>query len=137
MLIKKRDLYKKVYNWFSMFIFTLITCFAVWSFFSGKMILRVLGVFLFVLCIWQMFDLTRYKSALDRGDFVIYQGLFNMLDKKTLSINGNFFDVSGFAGLDNIVDGEEVYLVVIANEPITIYRVKLVELSEELKSHVV
>lgn len=137
MKVSKKDLYKKVYNWFSMFVLTLMTCFAVWSFFRGKAILRFFGVFLFILCIWQMIDLTRYKVALDTDNYCIYQGLFNLIDKNTLSIGGRFFEVGRFSGLDKLVDGEEIYLVVVGDNPITIYRVKLTELSDELKHHVV
>ena len=137
MKLDKKDLYKKVYNWLSMIALTFLTCFAVWSIFKGKSVLKFLGIFLFNLCIWQMVDLTKYKTALDKGDYYICQGLFNLIDKNTLSIGGNLYNVSGFSGLDKIIDGEEVYLVVIAGKPITIYRVKLVELSDELKRNVV
>ena len=59
MKLDKKDLYKKVYNWLSMIALTFLTCFAVWSIFKGKSVLKFLGIFLFNLCIWQMVDLTK------------------------------------------------------------------------------
>mgnify|MGYP003437930272 CR=1 FL=1 len=137
MKITRKDLYKKGYNSLSMFMLTLLACFGVWSFFSDKLILKILGIALLILCLKEMTDFTKYRNAIDKGEYAIYKGMFNLYENGTLSIKGKLFDVRHFAGLNKLTNGEEIYLITVKNSPITIYRVKLVELDDELKNKVI
>ena len=137
MKISRKDLYKKGYNSLSMFMLTLLACFGAWSFFSDKFILKALGIALLLLCLKEMIDFTKYRNAIDNGEYVIYKGMFNLYENGTLSIKGKLFDVRHFAGLNKLTNGEEIYLITVKNSPITIYRVNLVELDDELKSKVI
>ena len=137
MKISRKDLYKKGYNSLSMFMLTLLACFGAWSFFSDKFILKVLGIALLLLCLKEMIDFTKYRNAIDNGEYAIYKGMFNLYENGTLSIKGKLFDVRHFAGLNKLTNGEEIYLITVKNSPITIYRVNLVELDDELKSKVI
>ena len=137
MKISRKDLYKKGYNSLSMFTLTLLACCGVWSFFSDKLILKILGIALLILCLKEMTDFTKYRNAIDKGEYAIYKGMFNLYENGTLSIKGKLFDVRHFAGLNKLTNGEEIYLITVKNSPITIYRVKLVELDDELKNKVI
>ena len=137
MKITRKDLYKKGYNSLSMCMLTLLACFGVWSFFSDKYILKILGIALLLLCLKEMIDFTKYRNAIDSGEYVIYKGMFNLYENGTLSIRGKLFDVKHFAGLNRLNNGEEIYLLTVKDSPVTIYRVNLVELDDELKAKVV
>ena len=67
------------------------------------------------------------------GSF-IYRSVY---ENGTLSIRGKLFDVKHFAGLNRLNNGEEIYLLTVKDLPVTIYRVNLVELDDELKAKVV
>ena len=84
-----------------------------------------------------MIDFTKYRNAIDSGEYVIYKGMFNLYENGTLSIRGKLFDVKHFAGLNRLNNGEEIYLLTVKDLPVTIYRVNLVELDDELKAKVV